>query len=284
MDTYERLIELLAALTADGEITEEQAAGVLLTWREIADLDVALPLPTAQGIIEEPEDSAAVFLLLVAILGARAAHTRRTEDILRRLAPRYRRPVIDMIQNHHAAEAARLADDLAAGRLTVSGWQTAARRLNQTTIRAMVELAGGAGGSYAEIVRGVQIEQAAYLQRFAEQIAATRIRMAHPDLFPPGRNLSFEQIAARLAMYSGAGRGLYFGISEAEEGEDAGWIVLYHARDDSGTCSPCSAAAAGSPYLPGNGPMPGDVCLGGGACRCWRELVFDPDAYASLTA
>ena len=284
MTQHDRLIALLAQLVADGQITEEQAAGVLLTWREIADLDVALPLPTAQGIIEEPEDSAAVFLLLVAILGARAAHTRRTEDILRRLAPRYRRPVIDMIQNHHAAEAARLADDLAAGRLTVSGWQTAARRLNQTTIRAMVELAGGAGSSYAEIVRGVQIEQAAYLQRFAEQIAATRIRMAHPDLFPPGRNLSFEQIAARLAMYSGAGRGLYFGISEAAEGEGAGWIVLYHARDDSVTCSPCSTAAAGSPYLPGAGPMPGDVCLGAGACRCWRELVFDPDRYASLTA
>lgn len=284
MDTYERLLDLISNLVVDGELTEEQAATILINWQQIAGIEAILPIPNGGAVIEEPEDKDATLAILLAVLGARAAGARRTEDILRRLAPRYRRPVIDMIQNHHAAEAARLADDLAAGRLTVSAWQAAARRLNQTTIRAMVELAGGAGGSYAEIVRSVQIEQAAYLQRFAEQIAATRIRTAHPDLFPPGRNLSFEQIAARLAMYSGAGRGLYFGISEAEESEGAGWIAIYHARDDSGTCSPCRAAAAGSPYLPGAGPMPGDVCLGGGACRCWRELVFDPDAYASLTA
>ena len=288
MDTHDRLLSTLAALVADGELSEEQAATILINWREIAGLDTMIPLPTAAGIVEEDDDRAAILVILVAVLGARAATARRPEDVYRRLAPRYRRPVIDTIQDYHAEQAAALADDLAAGRISLSQWQAAARRLNQTTIRTMAELGSATGQitNYAAAIRTIQIEQAAYLQRFTEQIAASRIAAARPDLFPAGaRRLSFEQIAARHAMYSGPGRSLYFQLSEDDEAGDdgAGWIVIYHARDDNRTCSPCHNAAMGSPYLPGLGPMPGDVCLGGGACRCSREMIYDPAEYARLS-
>lgn len=287
MDTYARLIDTLAALVADGELTEEQAAGILVNWREIAGLEALIPLPTAAGVAtDDDDDGADVLLILAAVLGSRAAHARRPADIYRRLAPRYRRPTVDAVQEHHAVEAAKLADDLAAGRLTIAQWQAAARRLNQATIRTMAELGSPSGqipARLAETIRQIQLEQAAYLQRFAEQIAITRIAAARPDLFPLGvRVLTMAQIAARLAMYSGPGRALYYGISEAEEG-GAGWIAYYTAVDDDRTCRPCLDAEEGSPYLPGAGPMPGDVCLGGGNCRCWRELVYDPAEYARLS-
>lgn len=289
MDAYDRLLETLAALWTDGEITAEQATGILLNWREIAGLETMIPLPAAAGIIEEDDDDgAAVLAILIAVLGARAAYARRPADVYRRLAPRYRQPVIGMIQDYHAEQAAKLADDLAAGRITLSQWQAVARRLNQTTIRTMAELgANGPLDNYAAAIRTIQLEQAAYLQRFTEQIAGARLAAAHPDLFPDGaRSMTFEQIAARHAMYTGAGRALYFALAEeSESGEagGAGWVVLYHARDDDRTCSPCHQAEQGSPYLPGTGPMPGDVCLGGGACRCSREMIYDPAAYARLT-
>lgn len=287
MDTYARLLDTLAALVADGELTEEQAAGILVNWQQIAGLETMIPLPTAAGVqAEEDDDGAAVLLILAAVLGSRAAHAKRPADILRRLAPRYRRPMVDAIQEHHATQAAQLADDLAAGRLTVAEWQQAARRLNQATIRTLAELGSAAGqipGRMAETIRQIQLEQAAYLQRFAEQIAISRIAAARPDLFPAGvRVLTMAQIAARLAMYSGPGRALFFGIGEAEEG-GAGYVAYYESVDDPNTCSECLEAEAGSPYLPGDGPMPGDVCLGGGNCRCWRELVYDPAEYARLT-
>lgn len=289
MDVYDRLLETLAALWTDGEITAEQATGILLNWQQIAGLETILPLPTAAGIIEEDDDNdAAILAILIAVLGARAAYARRPADIYRRLAPRYRRPVISMIQDYHAEQAADLADQLAGGRLTLAQWQAAARRLNQTTIRTMAELgAGGPLDNYAAAIRTIQLEQAAYLQRFTEQIAGARLAAAHPDLFPGGaRSMSFEQIAARHAMYTGPGRALYFQLAEESEiGEDgaAGFVVYYNAMDDNRTCTPCREAEQGSPYLPGAGPMPGEVCAGGGACRCSREMVYDPAAYARLT-
>ena len=40
-------------------------------------------------------------------------------------------------------------------------------------------------------------------------------------------------------------------------------------------CSPCSAARG---YYPlSSGPYPGQICLGGGACRCERVVIYAPE-------
>lgn len=67
-----------------------------------------------------------------------------------------------------------------------------------------------------------------------------------------------------------------------ESGAEAGYVVDYRAVDDRGTCDPCLQAEQNGPYLANEGPMPAAVCLGRGRCRCRRELVYDPAAYARL--
>ena len=59
MDTYARLLDTLAALVADGELTEEQAAGILVNWQQIAGLETMIPLPTAAGVQAEEDDDGA---------------------------------------------------------------------------------------------------------------------------------------------------------------------------------------------------------------------------------
>jgi hypothetical protein len=284
MSEYDRLIELLAQLTADGEITEEQAAGILLNWQTLTGIETILPLPMAEGIREEEIDDDLILAILIAVLGARARGARTPAAIYARLAPQYRRPVIDMIQDYHATQAEDLAERLAANRLSVEQWQRAVRTLNQSVTRTMAELgAGRALRGMRDRLTTIQRTQAAYLQRFAEQIAARRLIAANPQLFPNGAaGLTVNQIAARVRLYTGAGRALFFEGAEQERQGEAGWVIRYEARDDSETCSPCSAAEGY--YLPGAGPYPGDVCLGAGNCRCVRFAVYAPDIYARLTA
>lgn len=94
------------------------------------------------------------------------------------------------------------------------------------------------------------------------------------------REITVEYVTSRARLYSGAGRALWYRVAEARDGE--GWVVDYHAVDDKGTCFPCHAAEAEGPYLMGEGPMPGDVCLGRGRCRCQRIPRFDRQAWEIL--
>lgn len=88
-----------------------------------------------------------------------------------------------------------------------------------------------------------------------------------------GTNNYEGYVANRSKLYSGAGRALWFQLSE--ESAATGWVVDYVAVDDKGTCEPCHAAEREGPYLPTYGPMPGAVCKGRGRCRCTRELRYD---------
>jgi hypothetical protein len=91
-----------------------------------------------------------------------------------------------------------------------------------------------------------------------------------------------DYISARSKLYAGAGRALWYRIAEADAAD--GWVVDYISVDDSGTCSPCINAEANGPYLFGEGPYPGEVCLGRGRCRCQRQPRFDLAAWEKLSA
>jgi hypothetical protein len=116
------------------------------------------------------------------------------------------------------------------------------------------------------------------LEEFAEEI---RRRNFAGDAAAAARPLSARQIAARSELYSGSARAVWFRADE--RGQAAGVVFYYEAVDDKGTCEPCLDAEAGSPYLPGEGPFPGEVCKGRGRCRCLRIPRDAPREFARLT-
>jgi len=149
----------------------------------------------------------------------------------------------------------------------------------------------------------VMDDQAERLKRFADEVAARneladnaeqaarrQLREEGKDVTEEAvqelaedfrsRRMTTDQVAARSRMYKGRGYQKFWEFNEKDAGQDV--VVDYIARDDSATCGPCQAAEAGSPYLPGSGPMPGAICLGGGHCRCERKRRVDPETAAEL--
>ncbi|HEX9950200.1 MAG TPA: hypothetical protein VGB53_00390, partial [Rubricoccaceae bacterium] len=128
----------------------------------------------------------------------------------------------------------------------------------------------------SELVRldALAAEQARYLERFAGEITTSALQ----DAAGTGKAMSRKQIVARSRQYAGVGRQLFYEASEAglqpPTETRGGFLVRYLDLDDEGTCSECSAAAAGSPYAPGEGPFPGTTCRGRGLCRCRRETYY----------
>jgi len=282
----EQLAELLARLVGDKTITEEQAKAIIAYWRDrpADELAALLPLALAEGVGVRKagaDDNQLVFLLLAtAGIGASATSAAR-------------RAAADRVQDTHAALSESLADQVAAGTLPVAQWQTAQRALNAHTLQVMA--ATGNPRMTADLqsrIADTEREQAAYLQRFADQLAGRRLAEALPEddedrdgLLLALIAMTAGYIAHRAASYSGAARGVFFRALESGDvgpmgGGRDGWIIAYRVNHDESLCSGCLDAEGY--YLPGDGPMPGDVCLGGGLCRCVRVPVFDEAMYRRL--
>jgi len=280
------LADLLARLVADGDITEKQAADIIAYWRDrpAAELAALLPLPLAEGVgarrASSDDDQLVFFLIAVAGVGPNARAAQR-------------RAGADRVQDAHAALSESLANELTAGRLPVARWQAAQRALNAHTLSVMA--ATGSPRMTADLqqrIAATEQEQAAYLQRFADQLAARKLAEALPEdddqregLLRALVAMGAAYIARRAASYSGAARGVFFRALESGDvgpmgGGRSGWVIAYRVNHDESLCSACLDAEGY--YLPGDGPMPGEVCLGGGQCRCWREDVYDPVLWAQL--
>lgn len=268
------LYNLLGRLVADGEITEEQAAALILALAD-GSLDELLPLPPYLRTYNAPaEEDRAVDLLLAALGGGIVAwlaskSTRRTDGA-------------DLLMDQFAGEAERLARSFTSGNLTVAQFQ---QRLGQVTRELLLTESYLGAQSYGRMIGAVDqimLTQSAYIQRFADQLALRRLDAAAGGVLnlPPFSSAYLEQ---RIIQYSGPARSLFFRALEqfgAGEESSAGWVVRYVAVDDGGTCSPCRAAVG--VYLPGAGPYPGEVCAGGGNCRCRRVPEYDPELYHQL--
>ena len=116
--------------------------------------------------------------------------------------------------------------------------------------------------------------QFGYLERFADEIAFRSLT---------DNPMSQAQIYDRSRQYGGFALGLFYRLREARFEGIRGWVVDYIPRDDQGTCIPCHESGRGSPFLPGQGPFPGEVCVAHGKCRCERVLRFDITAWRILT-
>lgn len=256
-------LAFLARAAADPNIrlTEEEAASLLAAFDrgEIDARHVPLALPDAvRGVTREDLERAA---LTVAALGLLRGRRERGRDRLR---------------GRFIIEARAYAGAVASGDLTVAEWQGLSSDVTRDYTVEMAVLGAGSLAAALTLLpslnRSVQ-EQTAYLSRFADGVAAGSLL---------GMAWSVGAIAARAALYAGAGYGWFFRAQEASQGR-VGYVVDWRAHDDDRTCQACLAAERDGPYLVGEGPMPGSVCYGGGRCRCTREARYDPDAYARLT-
>ncbi len=287
MTTAERenLIRLLADLVADGTITEEQAAGILLFAQELTGAETMIPLPSAAPRPIDDDDEAAILALLAAATGLAAVSSYAD---LRALSRRRRTDAADNLADWHQDQADDIARSLRAG--NVRAFQAAAGSLNR--IHAAAQAALGARGlppALRQALADADAESGAYLSRFVDGAGLREIvsRMqpalvAALGLGAVAARWEYDYMARRLAMYGAQGRAGFFRAAEQYDGEGAGygWVVRYITKDDEGVCGPCSDAEGY--YLDGEGPMPGEICLGRDLCRCRRSSEYNPEIYATL--
>jgi hypothetical protein len=178
-------------------------------------------------------------------------------------------------------------------------------RLRQHLLQ-QAQLGKGAPMTPAELesLQETMREEARYLKRFAdevavrneltesaEEVARRRLKREGREVTEEavqelvedlrGRAMTEDEIAARARQYKGSSYAEYWKQREGQVDSDD-VIIRYEAVDDGATCSPCAAAERNGPYLPGEGPFPGDVCLGGGHCRCVRRQESNPERAAEL--
>jgi len=269
----DEFIDYLGRLVADGLINEERAAELVRLFDANALPEGwELPLPPEQSIVGHDDDDVLIALLaLSAILGIRRPQTE--------LLPSYTATQIvshgNEVQATFERRVRRIAAQLANGELTVAQWQIAMTNEMRQHLYQQMMLGSRRGVlSPTQIARADELlrQQSAFVQRFADEVAA-RQGLGFP--------LTELQVGSRSEQYGGFARGELFRQAEASEQFSAGWLIRYNALDDAGTCSPCHEAQGY--YLPGQGPMPGEICLGRSRCRCERVPEYNPAIYAQLT-
>lgn len=192
---------------------------------------------------------------------------RAISNLLGRRRSKTLRDALQDVFEQYARRVARMA---ALGQ--DSRWPERARRAVRNQLIAQHSFAARRAplpSELLEIAEGPLKEQLRFLENFVDEVKAT-----------PVKNRSEAQIGNRLSLYSGAGRAEFFRGEESDAG--GGDVVDYVALDDKGTCYPCLLAAEQGPYRPGEGPYPGEVCLGRGRCRCERSVRYSPGAAARL--
>lgn len=275
--TFDEYLDLLDRLIADGTITFAEAEVLALQYDEFDDIDAILA-PEDMESWSERLDLVVLAIIMAALFSLLRRSTGRNNasSTLAALSYQQRTAMFGTVQDSFQQETAALARDLANGVLTPAQWQSAMNSSILSHFRSVAYAAYGTTGlspaQEAAFQNAVRVQQA-YLTRFADQYILSQVR---------GQPWSAQYIANRAAMYSGAMRAFAFRAVESRSDFTAGWVFYYVAVDDDNTCSPCIEAMQQGPYLSGEGPVPGEVCLGRSRCRCNRYPVFDPDAYQTL--
>ncbi len=250
--TRAEFIAYLERLVMDEELDEDEAADMLRDF-DAGRLKVDPPLPPDRMNVDVEAAMLALALYLALNAGAGEEARRRLRD-------------------DFDAEARRLAEQQGRGRLRVAEWQRMLWDAIQT--HTLTQATAGARRSLtAEQIAALRDDlarQGGYLSRFADVVARGVM---------VGAALSVAAVAARSIQYGAAGWAWSF---KARPDPGRGWIEHYISKDDPATCTPCLEAEEGGPYLPGDGPMPGDVCEGGGNCRCERVSDYDLAAWRGL--
>lgn len=276
-----QLMALLTRAILDGWLTEEDASLILARYDrgELAEIDIPLaPEDVISGDSRGIRELALIALL--ASLGLWLIKTGRSDfDVvlssLPSLTSNLRTEIVDILQTAFEEDVRILAEEFASGGMSLGQWQIRmANRIRQHLAEQTMLGLGTDRLSSAQLsnLDAIMRRETAYLSRFADQIAVAEAQ---------GRRLSPAYIGNRAELYAGTARGEYFRASEEWMSGRVGWIIRYETRGDENVCSPCQNADGW--YLIGQGPMPGQVCLGRSRCRCVRNLIYDPVRFAELT-
>lgn len=261
----------LARAVKEKFLTSEEAVSLLARFRnhELRDADLSQPLSEAVRSLKEPKDTKKSLAGLLLILKRQYPDATDPEEILD-LSYKQRIRIREQLQDHFISKGTALASLYALNRNT-AGWQ---REFTNSIYDNLIQQSSVGHGRIltkqeTRTLSGIIGVQTAFSSRFADEVSARALL---------GTYYTSEGMSARSTLYAGQGRAEWYKGSEAEL-ED-GYVVDYLAMGDA--CAPCAGAAADSPYLPEEGPMPGEICRGGGRCRCDRQLRFDPAEAARL--
>lgn len=262
-----QLIDLFARLVTDGSVTEAEAIRIIA---DTSPARLALLLPLAPGA---PAASASDPFGGEDEIAAVSDHEIAGAWQITGWTQSQRIALSDRLGDRHEAQTAANAARLADGQITLAQWQERQQEINSDHTRAQSIAGADTAARLSETaIRQVIQEQAAYLQRFADETAGRLIA---------GDDLQLAGLIARASLYAGAGAALFWQLYEQHRiTRVAGWIIYYTARDDDRTCAACSSAEGY--YLPNRGPYPGAVCYGHGRCRCRRIASYDAARYAEL--
>lgn len=184
------------------------------------------------------------------------------------LSATQRRRARNVLRLKFEDDALRWAQRVTAGQIDAPAWRAGVGAMIADYARQMA--IAGAGTMPDEAVQQFVTQQVAeqqpFLERFGGMVAAGM--------------LSVGLMAARTKLYGGVGWASYWRGQGSRAPNYA--VELWISRDDNRTCQPC-AALNGRYFLPGQGSMPGSVCLGAGNCRCERRQVIDREIWQRLT-
>jgi hypothetical protein len=159
-----------------------------------------------------------------------------------------------------------LANSVSGGTMALATWTDEMQLAYGGYARQMA--VAGAGTLPDDAMRAVVDtrirEQEPFLARFARLVAAGA--------------LSVRAIAARAKLYGNVGHAAYWQAQGSSA--QTGYIERWISQDDQHVCINC-APLHNRTFLPGQGTMPGEVCLG--ICRCSRVLEYNPDEYRRLS-
>jgi len=274
MNDRDRVIALLTRAVRDGWLTEEEAHDLLARYDQGEGIfDAPLELEDAITGIDQETDRD--WLAAAVLLGL--AFISRTNRVLIHDGHFARMERANQTQTDFEINARALAEGLANGVLTVAEWQAEMSEELRYYITAMYQLGLSVPADQLTATQLTRLsnlirQEQAYLSRFADQIAVKLLQ---------GNKLSGKGLALRSWLYAGSGRGLFFAAEEEAQRLQPGWVCYYEAIGDTNTCIPCRESVGY--YLPTQGPMPGQVCLGHGRCRCRRLWLYDPQRYQELT-
>lgn len=275
--SFDDYLNLLDRLIEDGAITLAEAEVLALQYDEFDNIEPVLAPEDIQPWTENLNPIALAIIASTLFIILRK-HTSRASagSTVASLSYQRRTALFGSIQDSFKLESGKLARDLANGVLTPAQWQTAMNTSILSHFRSAAYAAYGTvsltPAQEAAFLQAVRVQQA-YLTRFADQYVLSQVR---------GAPWTEAYITNRAAMYGGAVRAFSTMALETGWGYGAGWVIQYSAQDDNRTCSECISAMQQGPYLPGRGPMPGDICLGKHYCRCTRYPVYDLSEYERL--
>ena len=255
--TRAEFLKFLHRSVADEFMTEDEAADLLVRFERGEINESVLPLTVAASIDElDEEDMQAA---LDELSGEKKRHGVLPLIVLSAFAVRAK--ARERLQDKFRDDSAVLAKKLVETGNTAE-FQSAMKSLVKvhTVQQALVGAGRELDANEINQLSDEIVQDLAYLARWSDEIAARNLL---------GREFSGPAAEARAKLYAGRGRAQWFKFALAEEEG----LVDFVALDDDNTCQECLDADRNGPYQASDPsiPLPGDVCRGGGNCRC--ELV-----------